>query len=45
MELVSLPHILHDFLRKMFLLLYSINLPNLIIWLPLLREILGNMLW
>ena len=31
------------FWRKLFLLLYSINWPNSIVWLPLLREILGNM--
>ena len=42
--LFSLPHFLHDFLgKKPFLLIYSINWPNLVIWLPLLREILGNM--
>ena len=27
----------------MFFLLYSINWPNVIVWLPLLCEILGNM--
>ena len=42
-KLVSLPHFLHDFWRKIFLLLYSINCPSFIVWLPLLREILGNM--
>ena len=31
------------FWRKIFLLLYSINWPNLIVWLPLLRGVLGNM--
>ena len=31
------------FLRKTFVLLYSCNWPNLIVWLPLLLEILGNM--
>ena len=40
---VSMPHFLHNFWRKIFLLLYSINWPNLIVWLPLLCEILGNM--
>ena len=40
MELVSLPHFLHNFWRKIFLLLYSINWPNFIIQLPLLCEIL-----
>ena len=42
LELNSLPHFLHNFWRKIFLLLYSINWPNFIVWLPLLREILGN---
>ena len=32
----------YDFSRKMFLILYSINWPNFIVWLPLLRDILGN---
>ena len=36
-------HFVYDFSTKMFLMLYSINLPNLIAWLPLLFEILGNM--
>ena len=43
LELVSLPHFRHDFQRKIFLLLYSTNWPNFIVWLSLLREILGNM--
>ena len=43
LELVSLPYFLHDYLRKIFILLYSINWPNSIIWLPLLRQILSNM--
>ena len=33
----------HEFSRKMFLVLYSINWPFFITWLPLLLEILGNM--
>ena len=41
-ELVSLPHFLHYFWRKIFILLYSINWPNFIVWLPSLRKILGN---
>ena len=41
--LISLSHILHNFWRKLFLLLYSINLPSFIVWLPVLREILVNM--
>ena len=43
LELVSLPHFLHNFLIKIFLFLYSINWPNIIAWLPLLCEVLGNM--
>ena len=38
LKLVSLPHFLHNFRRKIFFLLYSINWPNVIVWLPL-----GNM--
>ena len=41
--IVSSPHFVYDFSRKMLLMLYSINWPNLIVWLPLLLEILGNM--
>ena len=40
---VSLPHFLHDFWRKMFILLYSVNWINFIVWFPLRREILGDM--
>ena len=40
---VSPPYFMHDFSRKLFLMLYSINSPNFIVWLPLLREILGHM--
>ena len=43
LELVSLPHFPHNFWKKLFLLLYSINWPNVITWLPLLYEILDNM--
>ena len=43
LELVFLPHFLHNFWRKIFLLLYSITWPNFNIWLPLLREIFDNM--
>ena len=43
MELVSPSHFADDFSRKIFPILYSINWPNLIVWLPLLIEILGNM--
>ena len=41
--LVSPPHFVYDFSRKMFLKLYSISWPNFIVGLPLLLEILGNM--
>ena len=43
LKLVSLPHFLHNFRRKIFLLLYYINWPNSIFWLSLLCEIFGNM--
>ena len=42
-ELVSLPHFLHDFWIKMFLLIYYFTWPNFNVWLLLLLEILGNM--
>ena len=41
--LASLPNFECDFSRKIFLMLYSINWPNLIDSLPLILEILGNM--
>ena len=41
--LVTLSYFVHDFWGKIFLLLHSINWPNLIVWSPLFREILGNM--
>ena len=41
--LFYLSHFLHDFWRKIFLTLYAIKWLNLIAWLPLLLEILGNM--
>ena len=40
--LVSPPCFVYDFSRKMYLMLYSVNWLNFIIWLPLLHEILGN---
>ena len=42
LEPASLPHFLHDFRRKIFILSYSINCPGFIARLPLCREILGN---
>ena len=41
--IVSPPHFVYEFSRRMFLLLYSINWPNSIVWLSLLLEMLGNM--
>ena len=41
--LVSPPHFVYDFSRKMFLMLYSINWTNFIVWLSLLLKILVNM--
>ena len=41
--LVSSPNFVDDFLRKMFLMLYSINWLKFIVWLPLLPEIMSNM--
>ena len=43
LELCTLPHFLHNFWRKIFLSLSSVNRPNFIVWLSLLCEILGNM--
>ena len=42
LERLYKPHFLHDFQRKVFFLLYSINWPNFNVWLPLTHEILGN---
>ena len=39
---VSLSHFLYDFWREIFLILFAIKWLNLIAWLPLLVEILGN---
>ena len=41
--IVSTPHFLYDFSRKMFLMLYSINQPTFIALLPLVLETLVNM--
>ena len=37
LQLISLPHFLHDFWRKVFFLLYSINWPNFIVWFYFVR--------
>ena len=42
LRLLSPKHFVYDFSRKMFRILYSIDCPNFIVWLSLLREILGN---
>ena len=41
--IVSAPHFVYNFSRKMFLKLYFINWPNFIVWLPLILEILVSM--
>ena len=43
LELVSLPYFLHNVWRKIFIMLYSMNWPNFIAWLPLFLKISGNM--
>ena len=42
-SVASPSHFVYEFLRKMFLMLYSVYWPNFIAWLPLLFEISGNM--
>ena len=41
--IVSPPHFVCDFSRKMFLKLYCSNSPVFIAWLPLLLDLLVNM--
>ena len=43
LELVSLPHLKHDFWGKIILTSFFIKWLNFIAWLTLLLEILGNM--
>ena len=43
LEIVTLPHFLHEFWRKIFLMLYSINWPNFVLLLHLLLKIFGSM--
>ena len=43
LRLVSPPHFVYDVSIKKFLVLYYINWPYFIVWLPLLLEMLGNM--
>ena len=42
LEIVSSPHFVYDVSQKMFLVLYSINWSNLIVWLSYILEMLGN---
>ena len=39
---VSPAHFVSDFSTKIFLMLYPINWPNFMAWVPLLVELLGN---
>ena len=39
----SQPHFMYNFLGEMSVMLFPINWSNVIVWLPLLLEILGNM--
>ena len=39
LQIVSPSHLLYDYSRKIFLMLYSINRPNFIVWFPLLPKI------
>ena len=41
--IVSFPHFVFNFSRKMFLMLYSINWSNFIVWFLLPFDILDNM--
>ena len=41
--IVSPAHFVHDFSREMFLMLYSFNCPDFIIWLSSLLDISRNM--
>ena len=43
LEIVSPLHFVHDISRKIFLMLCSIDWPNLTAWLHVLLELLGNM--
>ena len=41
--IVSPPHFVYGFSRRIFVILYAINWQNFFILLPLLRKILGTM--
>ena len=40
--LVSPPHFVYGFTKKMFFMLYSLHWPNFIAWVPLFLKIFGN---
>ena len=41
--LIFPPHFVHDFSKKIFIMLYSINRSNFIVWLLMLLDIFGKM--
>ena len=43
LAIVFPPHFVHDFSRKILIILYSTTWPHSIVWLSSLLEILGNM--
>ena len=43
LRLVSPPHFVYDFSRKIFLMFYVTNWPNFIVWLTILLKIMHNM--
>ena len=43
LRLVSPPHFVYDFSRKIFLMFYVTNWPNFIVWLTILFKIIRNM--
>ena len=43
LRLVSPPHFVYDFSRKIFLMFYVTNWPNFIVWLTILLNIMRNM--
>ena len=43
MGIVFPAHFVYDFSTKMLFMLYSINCPRFIAWVPLLLEVFGNM--
>ena len=43
LRLVSPPHFVYDFSRKIFLMFYVTNWPNFIVWLTIIFKIIRNM--